>query len=224
MKKIILMVLIMGLLFTACKTNAGEDAPDVTSGGSPAAVPPSADELGEITRESHRISIADNQFVVNGNLPIWINGTNTPWDSWDDFGGNYNAEFWDEHFAALAANGVNASRVWISCRNNFDAIIIDENGMIHGTTDKFWEDLDSYFEIAERHGIYIMATLLSFDHFKEYTGDWSWLGRPHPHEAWRKMLQSEETVNSFIEHYTLPFIERYRDNPFLWSIDLMNEP
>jgi hypothetical protein len=38
------------------------------------------------------------------------------------------------------------------------------------------------------------------------------------------MLQSEATINSFIEHYTIPFVNRYKDNPFLWSIDLMNEP
>ncbi|MCL2637092.1 MAG: cellulase family glycosylhydrolase [Oscillospiraceae bacterium] len=220
--KIIAAVLMMSLLLSACGGKTEE--PDDVGNDVPGVPQEETQQTAEIARENYRISIVNNQFVVDGDKPIWINGTNTPWDSWDDFGGNYNAQFWDEHFAALRANGVNASRVWISCRNNFDAIKISENGMITGITDKFWEDLDSYFEIAERHGIYIMATLISFDHFKEYHGDWAWMGRPHPHEAWRKMMQSEEAINSFIEHYTLPFIERYKDNPFLWSIDLMNEP
>jgi hypothetical protein len=203
-------MLTMGLFLSACNSEKIEE-------------PETADTVPGVER--FRISIVDNGFAVDGgSKPIWINGTNTPWDSWDDFGGRYNPEFWDEHFAALRANGVNASRVWISCRNNFDSIKIEDNGMITGTSDKFWEDLDDYFETAKRHGIYIMATLISFDHFKVYHGDWGWLGRPHPHEAWRLMLQSEETINSFIEHYTIPFVERYKDNPFLWSIDLMNEP
>jgi hypothetical protein len=229
MRKLLTIIMIMSFIFTACQTEKIEDnntiavpgAENSAAENTPAAEPPKPDE---ITRESYRISIKDNRFVVNGNLPLWINGTNTPWDRWDDFGGGYDENFWNEHFAALVENGVNASRVWISCRNNFDVIKIGEDGMITGVGDKFWTDLDSFFEIAERHGIYIMATLLSFDHFKEYTGDWGWMGRPHPHEAWRLMLQSEETINSFIEHYTIPFVERYRDNPFLWSIDLMNEP
>ena len=177
-----------------------------------------------------RIRIDGNYFVVGDDNPqrIWINGVNTPWNHWNDFSGNnFDYEWWDRHFAALRANGVNASRVWISCTNNYGRgnqhgqvpiFDIDENGMISGISERHWEHLDSFFGIAERHGIYIMATLLSFDHFR-YN---EWHNRD-PYR-WRKMLQSEETINAFIEHYTIPFVERYRDNPFLWSIDLMNEP
>jgi aryl-phospho-beta-D-glucosidase BglC (GH1 family) len=214
----------MSVLFCACAPGEAPDTEDENTVNPQHEEPGTQEASQALTRERFRISIKDNRFVVDGGKPIWINGTNTPWDRWDDFGAYYNADFWDEHYAALAENGVNASRVWISCRNNFDAITIDENGMISAVSDKFWEDLDSFFEIAERHGIYVMATLLSFDHFKVYHGDWTWMGRPHPHENWRNMVQSEETINSFIEHYTLPFVERYKDNPFLWSIDLMNEP
>ncbi|MCL1881309.1 MAG: hypothetical protein FWF76_03940, partial [Oscillospiraceae bacterium] len=178
--------------------------------------------------EPRRIRIDNNnQFVVgheNDPQRIWINGVNTPWDSWDDFGGNFRPEFWDNHFRVLRENGVNSSRVWISGRNNHDAIQITTNGTITGTTSLFWEHLDEFFEIAKRHEIYIMATLISFDHFETYDGDWSWMGRPHPHESWRRMIQTEQSINSFVEHYTLPFVLRYRDNPFLWSIDIVNEP
>jgi len=214
------------LSISACSGDKTE--PD---GELPAEAPPAEDvkpeQPTEITRESDRISIKDNRFVVNGDKPVWINGTNTPWDKWNDFGSNYDEAFWDEHFAALAENGVNASRVWINCNNNQGdnvnhgqnpIVIIDENGMVSGVSAEHWEDLDSFFEIAERHGIYIMATILSFDHFKN--NDWS----NRVPERWRNMVQSTEAINSFIEHYTLPFVERYKDNPYLWSIDLMNEP
>jgi len=177
-----------------------------------------------------RIRIEGNYFVVGEgeSRRIWINGVNTPWNNWNDFSGsNFDYEWWDTHFAALRANGVNASRVWISCTNNYGRgnqhgqvpiMQIDENGMVSGVSEYHWQHLDSFFAIAERHGIYIMATLLSFDHFRY--NEWH---NADPYR-WRKMIQSAETINSFVEHYTIPFVERFRDNPFLWSIDLMNEP
>jgi len=166
-----------------------------------------------VEREQRRITIKDGIFVVDGDRPIWINGVNTPWDKWNDFGGEYNHAWWDRHFKALGDNGVNASRVWINCNNDQRAVLIDEDGMVSGVSEKHWDDLDRFFELAEEHQIYIMATILSFDHFKSRQAS-----------RWRNMVMSDEAVDSFIEHYTLPFLERYKDNPFLWSIDLMNEP
>ena len=96
---------------------------------------------------------------------IFINGVNTPWDKWNDFGGNYNETFWDTHFQELSKNGINGVRVWISC--NGLHIKIDSTGKVKGPTDKFWTDLDSFFAIAEKNKIYIMATLISFDNFKD---------------------------------------------------------
>ena len=176
-----------------------------------------------------RIRIEGPYFVVGEPAQrIWINGVNTPWNNWNDFSGtNFDYHWWDTHFAALRANGINSSRVWIMCTNNYGRgnqhgqepfFDIDETGLIHGVSERHFEHLDSFFEIAARHGIYIMATFLSFDHFQY--NEWH---NSDPYR-WRLMLQSEENINAFIYHYTLPFIERFGDNPFLWSIDLMNEP
>ncbi|MCL1878869.1 MAG: glycoside hydrolase family 5 protein [Defluviitaleaceae bacterium] len=176
-----------------------------------------------------RIRIEDGYFVVGeDSRRIWFNGVNTPWITWNDFSGdNFDYDEWDTHFAELRANGINSTRVWINCSNNYGrsnehghapTIFIDENGMIYGVQEQHWQNLDGLFEIAERHGIYIMATLLSFDHFQY--NEWH---NADPYR-WRQMLQSEEAIISFVEHYTIPFVERFRDNPFLWSIDLMNEP
>ncbi|MCL2754904.1 MAG: cellulase family glycosylhydrolase [Oscillospiraceae bacterium] len=180
------------------------------------------------TFDARRIRVSGQQFVVGSNenpQRIWINGVNTPWDRWDDFGGgSFRESWWDNHFRSLNENGVNATRVWISCRNNHDVIQINAQGMITGVSQRFWDDLDVFFALAEKHEIYVMATLVSFDHFKAYNGDWAWMGRPHPHEAWRTMLQSAATIDSFVNHYTIPFVERYKSNPYLWSIDLVNEP
>ncbi len=112
------------------------------------------------------------------------NGVNTPWDKWNDFGGDYNETFWDTHFQELSKNGINGVRVWISC--NGLHIKIDSTGKVKGPTDKFWTDLDSFFAIAEKNKIYIMATLISFDNFKD---------EGQPYMSWRAMLDNEKNMD-----------------------------
>jgi hypothetical protein len=159
-----------------------------------------------------KITIQNGQFVVDGKR-IWINGANTPWNKWNDFGGAYNDKWWNDHFALLHENGLNATRIWINCNNDQGAVVINELGQVGGVSQKHWTDLDLLFAAAERNQIYIMATLTSFDHFKSKNG-----------ESWRKMVQSDTTVDSFIDFYVIPFTNRFKANPYLWSIDLMNEP
>ncbi|MDR0442228.1 MAG: hypothetical protein LBH44_02335 [Treponema sp.] len=173
-------------------------------------------EDDEVDYENRRITVKNNEFMVEGKR-IWINGTNTPWDKWNDFGGGYNDNWWNEHFAKLHKAGINAVRVWINCNNDNGAIDIGSNGMVSGVSAAHWNDLDLFFKTAERNKIYIMATLLSFDHFKN-TGS-----RPAA-DRWRAMLKSDAAAKSFVDNYTVPFVKRYKDNPWLWSIDICNEP
>lgn len=177
-----------------------------------------------------RIRVEGNYFVVGeDSRRIWINGVNTPWNNWNDFSGDrFDYAWWDAHFAALRSVGVNSSRVWINCTNNYGrgsrqgsietVMEIDENGIIHGVAESHWASLEQFFQIAERHGIYIMATLLSFDHFQY--NEWH---NSDPYR-WRAMLQCADAIDSFVQNYTLEFVRRFGENPFLWSIDLMNEP
>jgi len=166
--------------------------------------------------DEYRITIKNKEFTVNGKR-IWINGTNTPWNKWNDFGGDYNDTWWNEHFAKLHEAGINAVRVWINCNNDQGAVIINNSGMVSGVSDKHWADLDKFFKTAQRNKIYIMATLLSFDHFKN-------TGSRQAALKWRAMLQNDTACASFVSNYTIPFINRYMDNPWLWSIDICNEP
>jgi hypothetical protein len=163
-------------------------------------------------KDSKRIIIENNEFKVDGKR-IWINGTNTPWHKWNDFGGAYEDAWWDNHFRALRENGVNAVRVWINCNNENGAITIDNYGAVSEVSDKHWADLDMFFSTAEKHSMYIMATLLSFDHFKSNQA-----------LRWRNMLENDGVADSFVTSYVIPFVDKYKNNPFLWSIDLCNEP
>ena len=160
-----------------------------------------------------RVTVEGTEFVVDGER-LYINGVNTPWDNWNDFGGTFSKSFWQEHFATLRENGINAVRVWISC-DGTTGLSISKDGYINGATTKHWEHLDKLFTYAQENGIYIMATLMSFDHFKNSNAN---------HEAWRNLVQDDAKMDSYIKNYLIPFCERYDDFDSLWSIDLCNEP
>jgi len=157
---------------------------------------------------------------VGGNSPhpLFICGANTPWDNhnatWNNFGGDYDADWWDSHYSQFNSNGLNGSRVWITCSGEV-GINIDETGYVSGATTQHWADLDSFFAIAQNCGVYIMATLMSFDHFSENYSTY---------QRWRNWINSDINIDSYISNYVTPFVQRYGANTALWSIDLINEP
>lgn len=161
---------------------------------------------------AQRIKVDGTRFVVN-NAEIIMNGVNTPWDKWNDFGGKYESKFWDKEFERIHEAGGNCSRIWISCDGEI-GINIDSTGHVSGATEAHWKDLEDMFSLAKKHQIYIMATMLSFDHTKSN----------HPgFMKWRRMIGNTENVNSYITNYFKPFVERFKNNPYLWSIDACNE-
>lgn len=162
---------------------------------------------------SAKVTIENAHFQVGGK-PLWLCGANTPWDKWDDFGYNFNAEFWDTHFAALHDAGINSSRVWILCSGDH-GIRFGEDGSVTGMTDRFWNDVDQLMAIAAKHKIYIMATMMSFDCCKKGNRN---------HKKFRAMIQDEALADSYVQNYIIPFAERYDSNDYLFSIDLCNEP
>lgn len=160
-----------------------------------------------------RIAIANGRFFTGGQR-IWINGANTPWNAWNDFGGRFDASWWDNQFAALHEQGINATRVWITCNGDV-GILIAADGRVTGATPAHWADLERLFQIAARHRIRVMATLMSFDHLKS----------GHATTAcWRNWIADDRNIDSYVDNYLIPFLRRFGRSPWLWSIDLMNEP
>jgi hypothetical protein len=168
-------------------------------------LPQASAEYGE------RITIVNKQFMV-GNQRIWMNGVNTPWQPWDTFGGGFDLNWWSTHFDQLKANNINAVRVWITCSGTV-GILIDSNGVVSGATAAHWQDLDAFFQLAQEKQIYIMPTLIASHHFKAAYAD-----------RWTKMMNSNANIDSYINNYLAPFISRYKNNPYVWAIDLINEP
>ncbi len=199
-------------LLSGCSSTGSSDTAAETNAGTQSNIP--AAELID-SDGSARVWVQDGSFVVGSDAaPIWFSGCNTPWDNWNDFGKDFDYSFWDTHFAQLKESGINASRVWLVCSGDY-GIEIDENGMVSGATDEHWASVDCLMELAAKHEIYIMATLMSFDCCK--TGN-------AKHKYWRAMMQSEEAIDTYVENYVIPFCQRYDSNDYLWSIDICNEP
>jgi len=161
---------------------------------------------------AQRIRADKDRFVVEGK-EIFMNGVNTPWDNWNDFGGDYDSEFWSNEFHRIRESGGNCARIWISCDGEV-GMLIDSFGYVSGATEKHWLNLDDLFDLARTHKVYIMATMLSFDHTKDSHKNFM---------SWRKMIDDRDNVTSYIDNYLKIFIERYKRNPYLWSIDACNE-
>jgi len=150
--------------------------------------------------------------MVNGK-PIYMNACNTPWDNWNDFGGNYDNHFWESEFTKFESYGINSSRIWISCDGTVQPNI-NTDGTITGVSQNFWDNVDDMLDRAKNHKIYIMATMMSFDHTKNTHG---------LYQNWRNMLASTDKVQTYIDNYLIPFVLRYKDNPYLYNIDICNE-
>ncbi len=167
------------------------------------------------TSASARVSVDGTKFMVDGK-ELWINGTNTPWEKWNDFDGNMDEEFWDKTFAQLAADNVNCTRIWINCSGE-NIIQLTTKGEVKSITEGHWTDLDKLFAIAEKYKVYVMPTLLSFDHFKG-TAKFS------AGDKWRNLIMSKEKTDAFAENYVKTFCERYGSCEYIFGIDIMNEP
>ena len=209
--KRIISVVLAAAMISLCGCTGGNSENNSALSDSGTVSAESCSAAAEANDAAAQIYIEDGVFKADGEK-IWMNGMNTPWHKWDDFGGGYDADWWREVFGAMHADGMNCARVWLTCTGTV-GFVFDDNGIITGMTDKFWEDLDSLFEIARENQIYIMATLISFDHFKN-----------NNKEEWRDIAQNSDKADAYVNNYVIPLVERYKDNPYLWSIDLCNEP
>lgn len=205
-KKISAVILAAAMLFSFSSCSKGGDA--------------AADKESETSTVSEptvsaRVTVDGTKFMVDGK-ELWINGTNTPWEKWNDFDGNMDEEFWDKTFAQLAADNINCTRIWINCSGE-NIIQLTTKGEVKSITEGHWTDLDKLFALAEKHKVYVMPTLLSFDHFKG-TAKFS------AGDKWRNLIMSKEMTDAFAENYVKTFCERYGNCEYIFGIDIMNEP
>lgn len=122
-------------LLTACGNSADSDTTETTE----TIVEPA----------SPKVTVDGTKFMVDGKELI-INGVNTPWQNWNEFGSDaFQPEFWESHFADLHAIGVNSVRVWVNC-DSMVSIKLKPSGQVREVVEKHWTDVDKLFEIAEK--------------------------------------------------------------------------
>ncbi|WP_028509174.1 cellulase family glycosylhydrolase [Ruminococcus sp. NK3A76] len=176
-------------------------------------------DFNTTTDGSARVKVNGKDFEVGGKK-LWLNGVNAPWIKWNDFGGDFSFMEWSEHFKQLHENGVNCARVWISC-NGEVGMEIDDDGNFTGATEQHWKDLSELFSIAEANQIYIMATVQSFDHYKD---DDNLDDSKEKFGAWRKLVQDSKKTDAYVNNYIIPLVEKFGKSDYFFSVDLCNEP
>ncbi|MGN0610713.1 MAG: cellulase (glycosyl hydrolase family 5) [Ruminiclostridium sp.] len=208
------LALTMLTVFTGCAGNANSGGQNDGSDISESTVSTdSTDSNNSNANVNAKVKIDGSKFTIDGK-EFWINGANTPWENWNDFGGNMNEEFWDNTFSQLVSDGINCTRIWINC-NGEGVVRLKSDGAIKSINEEHWNDLDKLFSLAEKHRIYLMPTLLSFDHCK---------GDTPSAEKWRELIKSKENCDEYAEQYVAEFCKRYGENEYLFGIDIMNEP
>lgn len=206
MKKRILAILMgMSMLLTACSK---EGAPSSESSETS-----TAETEIQAPTKSAKVTIEGTKFMVDGK-ELWINGVNTPWQKWNDFCGNMDEQSWEETFALLKKDNINCTRIWINC-NGTGVVRVNDEGMVESVNESHWTDLDKLFALAEKYEVYVMPTLLSFDHFKDgNTGK----------DNWRTMVSTKEGSDDYAKKYCAEFAKRYAECDWIFGVDLMNEP
>lgn len=166
-----------------------------------------------VDKPSAKVTVEGTKFMVNGK-ELWINGVNTPWQNWNEFGGYMDEASWEETFKELQAENVNCTRIWINCCG-YNVVRLKTTGEFKSVAEGHWTDLDKLFALAEKYEIYVMPTLFSFDHFKEpNTG----------YEQWRTLITNKEYTDALAENYVAEFARRYGDCEYIFGVDIMNEP
>lgn len=219
LKKFLSMALAMTLVFSlsACRD---EETSQKSSGESTAGNETYANvDFKSTTDGSKRIKVNGTDFEVGGKK-LWVNGANAPWIKWNDFGGSFSFMEWNDHFKALHESGINCVRVWISC-NGEVGMDIDDEGHFKGATEQHWKDLSELFNIAEANQVYIMATVQSFDHYKD---DENVDDSQEKFGAWRELITDGSKTDAYINNYIIPLVEKFGSSDYFWSVDLCNEP
>ncbi len=209
--------IVMTMSFASCREESSSQkvSGDTVSGNSTE----SAVEFKTTTDGSKRIKVNGTDFEVGGKR-LWVNGANAPWIKWNDFGGSFSFMEWNDHFRELHENGINCARVWISC-NGEVGMDIDDEGHFKGATEQHWKDLAELFSIAEANQVYIMATVQSFDHYKD---DENVDDSQEKFAAWRELITDGSKTDAYINNYIIPLVEKFGSSDYFWSVDLCNEP
>jgi hypothetical protein len=166
------------------------------------------------------VTISGNKFVVGSNQ-IFFNGVNTPWQYQSDgdisfLKKNFDVNWWNNEFQTEVNNKMNMCRVWIHGTGYYNPSI-NANGSVnaYASNDAFWTQMDALVNAAEQKKIYLFPTLWSFDMVKDNTAYY---------QRYRNLILSDANIDSYINNFLIPFVQRYSNRPYVFGYDICNEP
>lgn len=156
-------------------------------------------------------------------------GMNYPWHEYgNDFGNNARGSFGvhnestyravDADFAKMSRMGVNTVR-WFVFGDGSVGITYDNDGMPTGIDRNVFPDMDAALEIAQRHNIYLDLVLLDFLFMKD--AEWKDGVQAGGHA---KVINSDKGQKALVNKVFKPLFQRYGQNPYILSWEVMNEP
>ncbi|MCD8193021.1 MAG: T9SS type A sorting domain-containing protein [Tannerellaceae bacterium] len=166
------------------------------------------------------VTIDGNKFYAWGK-EIFFNAINTAWQWNSDYrldflGRNYDANWWREEFERYEQNRINLARIWIHGGGN-SSPSLNGDGMVTGASASFWEDMDNLVALSREKQIYIMPTFWSFDMVKNNYNAVNY-------QQFRQIINDENKSRWYCEYFLVPFIQRYKDEPYVMGYDICNEP
>jgi hypothetical protein len=170
--------------------------------------------------QAQTVTISGNKFVVGSNQ-IFFNGVNTPWQYQSDgdisfLKKNFDVNWWNNEFQTEVNNKMNLCRVWIHGTGYYNPSI-NSNGSVnaYASNDTFWSQMDALVNAAEQKKIYLFPTLWSFDMVKNNTAYY---------QRYRNLIISDANIDSYINNFLIPFVQRYNNRPYVLGYDICNEP
>jgi len=190
--------------------------------------PPEPEDLSraELRKNADARCEAANGISFHGRRR-YVNGVNYAWREFGtDFGGlaawgrggvGGDAAKIDADLAAIAKSGASVVRWWIFPELRGDGLVREATGEIPRVSAHALADLDKALELAEKHDLYVLFTLFSFDAFRQ--------GADRIDIA--PFVRDPHRVEELGLRLVVPLVERaaqgrHAHRVFGW--DLMNEP
>lgn len=161
------------------------------------------------------VQVVGTEFRTESGRPVWLNGINTAWMHWNDFGGGrFDAPRWEREFQRYQAAGINCARVWIDCDGEV-AVRFDPAGHVVGPDDTVMAEMQRLLDIAAAHRVRVLAVLTSFDHLKPSHAK---------HGLWRRVFNEDARLSEYVRNVVEPLARRFAGEPALLAWEICNEP
>lgn len=152
------------------------------------------------------------QFIVGANL-AWLDGQYE-----HDFGRSYHHPAWniaynpahvDSILAASQALGIRLLRVWVF--EGCEGLEKDSAEYVTGVGPEMWTHFDDFiFRRLPQYDIKVYLMMVGAKHMHDCSS-------PSP-------FDDQRARDALYDNAVLPFVARYAQSPWVWGIDLMNEP